>query len=63
MLDAKRMISTDALLKAAATLKSDDGSNPEYDRALIELIIEVTPGADVNNDWDTIADAIACRVP
>lgn len=35
-----RVAMLDGLLERAADLMSDDGENPEYDRALVDLIAE-----------------------
>ena len=37
------MIDRDELIRCAKNLHSEDGENPEYDRALVELVREVTP--------------------
>ena len=36
-------ITVDELVFCARTLISEDGENPEYDRALVELVRDVTP--------------------
>lgn len=36
------VISVSALLEAAQNLKSEDRENPEYDRALLELVSDAT---------------------
>ena len=59
----RHMVSVEGLLQIAARLKSEDGSNSEYDRALVEMIIEAVPNANVDDHYDDIADSIACRVP
>jgi hypothetical protein len=33
------------LIQEARGLRSEHGENPEYDRALVELVIRLTPGA------------------
>ena len=37
------MIDTGELIRCAKDLHSEDGENPEYDRALVELVQGVTP--------------------
>lgn len=44
-----------ALIKTAGALKSD-GSNPEYDRALVELIVDATMVA--SEDVDEVRAAV-----
>lgn len=45
----------EALIRAAGALKSD-GSNPEYDRALVELIVDATMVA--SEDVDQLREAV-----
>lgn len=43
------MISIATILDVAADLASDQGENPEYDRALVELVSNLLPGGTEGN--------------
>lgn len=43
------MIRLDALVQTAADLMSEDGENPEYDRALVELVRDLLPGVTADD--------------
>lgn len=51
-----------AMLAAARGLVSEAGENPEYDRALIELIIDSTAVLSMDNHRDMVAQALGIRV-
>ena len=44
-------------IEAARTLRSEDGENPEYDRALVDLIVALYSGS-TENDAQDVEDAI-----
>jgi len=48
ILTAKLVLDKNTLFETARQLKSDDGENPEYDRALVELCTYST-GNDESN--------------
>lgn len=54
---AFRAVTLDELMDAAASLVSEEGENPEYDRALAELIVRVYSG-EGGMDRETIEGAI-----
>ena len=43
-------ITAQDLIAVAKSLRSDDGENAEYDRALVELVMYVTGGNGDNRD-------------
>jgi hypothetical protein len=51
-------IPVDELYAAAAGLASDDGENPEYDRALVELICEILGLPTQDGGREIVADQI-----
>lgn len=44
-MNKNKMVSVGDLIALARGLKSDDGENPEYDRALVELISDAAYSA------------------
>lgn len=44
------MVTLDSLIAAARGLASDGRTNPEYDRALVELVMNAAPGLDNEDD-------------
>jgi hypothetical protein len=47
-----------ALVREARGLVSEHGENPEYDRALVELIIRMTPGASHDRDTELVRELL-----
>jgi hypothetical protein len=54
---ATNAVSIARLIKLARDLKSEDGENPEYDRALVELITDAA-GMTMEYGRPTIAEQI-----
>ncbi len=51
-------------IEAARELKSEHGENPEYDRALVELIRDLfNPGVDSDDSREIIEVAIGVVLP
>lgn len=46
-------ITIDGLMRTAADLMSEDAENPEYDRALVELVCDLLPGVSTD-DRETV---------
>jgi hypothetical protein len=51
-----------ALVREAAGLASEHGENPEYDRALVELVIRMTPDASHDQHTEIVRRMIGVRV-
>lgn len=51
-LDMEHSITLADLIEQAEGLSSEHGENPEYDRALVELVIRCTPGATHDDDTE-----------
>lgn len=61
LLDLNRMVSIGYLIDFANELKSADTENPEYDRALMELIAFAS-GLPVDEGRDIVAHAMGERI-
>lgn len=49
------------LVDQARSLVSEHGENPEYDRALVELVIRLTPGASHDAHTQIVRDLIGVK--
>jgi hypothetical protein len=56
--DAPVVTFDQALITEARGLRSEHGENPEYDRALVELVIRLTPGASHDEHTEVVRGLI-----
>lgn len=58
----RNLVSLTDAIRTASYLVSDDGENPEYDRAIYELIVDLFGvGVDVDEGRSLVAAAIKLR--